>query len=93
METNNQSELQEEEISNPEQFQVGRIPSEDENDLQNSNEDDDVELGFINEEDLQADDETDSDLDDDTDSDLDDDLEGEPGDEDADFENPDDDPA
>jgi len=85
METNNQGELQEEEISNLDQFQVGRVPSEDENDLQNSNENDDVELGFIDEEDLQADDETDSDLDDD--------LDGEPGDEDADFDNPEDDPA
>ncbi len=92
MENNNQDQLQqEEEIASIEQFQVGRVPSEDreQQDPQYNASDDDVELGFTEEEpkgeelDVHRDDENDAD----------DDVEGEPGDEDAEFESPDDDPA
>ncbi|HKG05004.1 MAG TPA: hypothetical protein VKB19_01025 [Pedobacter sp.] len=92
MENNIQNELQEEEIANIEQFQVGRIPSEEsdqQNDPQNSSSDDEVELGFT-EDSPGEDDEDLMDGDDDLD---DDETEGDPADEDADFESPDDDPA
>lgn len=96
MENSNQKQFEEEEIPNPEQFQVGRVPSEDE-DQQTGTEkddDDDVELGFTNEAVLSDDDEPVEDnqnaVDLETDSDG---SAGEAGDEDADFVNPDDDPA
>lgn len=85
---NNQEELQQEEIPNIEQFQVGRIPAEDQDlqtDPQNSAQDDEVELGFTDDE-PQGDDPDD-------DQDQNEEGEGESGEDDADFENPDDDPA
>jgi hypothetical protein len=83
---NNQDELQQEEIPNIEQFQVGRVPAEDQDQLTDpqNTQDDEVELGFT-EEAPEGEDPDDSDDDQDT--------EGNPGEEDADFDNPDDDPA
>lgn len=84
---NNQNELQQEEIPNIEQFQVGRVPSEDQDqqiDPQNSNQDDEVELGFTEDEPEGEDPDPDED---------DQGAGGDPEDEDADFESPKDDPA
>jgi len=94
MENNNQNELQQEEIPNIEQFKVGRVPSEDE-DLQNGPQDnatdDDVELGFTEDEpedgtDPLDDEDDEGDQDEEYDQDYD-------ADDDEDFESPDDDPA
>jgi hypothetical protein len=91
---NNQNELRDEEIPNIEQFQVGRVPSEGDDQqtgTQNIAGDDDVELGFTEEE--PSGQELDAAEDVENDDDEADESTDEPGDEDADFENPGDDPA
>lgn len=48
MENDNENQLPEDEISNPEQFKVGRAPEDDleDTELDTTDESDEVELGF-----------------------------------------------
>ncbi|WP_449437087.1 hypothetical protein [Pedobacter steynii] len=99
----NQEHLPEEEIINPEQFQVGRNPEEQDEEANQNGTSDSEQVGYTPGETEFADGEgtrleweseelkIDQETDDDPESDSEDDSQS--GEEDADFENPDDDPA
>ena len=90
MENNIENQMQEEEIPNVEQFQVGRVADEEVQSLSNSQQqadEDDVQLGFLNEE------PEGEYVEDPEEEDIEEEQSAEDGEDDAEFENPDDDPA